>query len=770
MHAPPLPRSLAALLLGFLLLAVPLAGCSSKSSGDAPVALPDTTVLVYMIGSDLESHSQYASKNISEMMEAGSTTGMNVVLQTGGANSPGTPPMDRHAMLPRGIDWTRTQRYYVHKGSLEQLEDLGTDTAGSDRDMGDAATLQAFLTWGIENYPARKYVVVLWDHGGGVNHGVGPDEVTGTALKVAGIRDALAAASQEAGQKFALVGFDTCLMGTAEVAASLAPSADFLVASQDLEPGPGWEYKSFLLYVADEPDAGGDAIGKQIVDVYVAKSTSRDVSYPVTLAVIDLSHAQALVDATNAFATALLPYAQTTDGWKQIAQARLRTLDWETSSIFGMATDLVDMSGFVTEVVARINANIGTDANLTQKGGAVTSAIEDAVVYSLATGSDERATGLTVYFPSVMWAFVNQDEPEKDRWTYATNTTYVSDPHAIPAVVSPYFASNYTDGSTGLVRKYYAHYLTNTAALQATVTLGAYRGEYLAARVSNEIEYALASQAATEPCKLHEGLKASAPYVLARCYQSMQVVREEPDASPGAYKVSLPELAAWPHIWDFPVVMVPDQVALNRAEKYDSYLVPVFLYDDAEAAYVPGFLRVEDTFAVPPLNRFKVLGFQGSAVRSAGKIMPIEGGQVFALGAYYPDTGEFLRTDRTIIASPQPVGIAIEQKRIGGGFFTYFVNDLTGTIQAPESPIDYAPVISSFTAEPATIVAGASTMLSWQVSGATSITIDPGGVPTGNPVSVSPVTDTTYTLTARNGNAPPVTARVTVTVTRPPPG
>ena len=78
MHARPLQRSLVTrLLLGALLVPFSLAACSSNGSGVAAPA--DTTVLVYVIGSDLETRSQFATLNILEMMQVGSTAGMNVV-------------------------------------------------------------------------------------------------------------------------------------------------------------------------------------------------------------------------------------------------------------------------------------------------------------------------------------------------------------------------------------------------------------------------------------------------------------------------------------------------------------------------------------------------------------------------------------------------------------------------------------------------------------------------------------------------------------------
>jgi PKD repeat protein len=79
------------------------------------------------------------------------------------------------------------------------------------------------------------------------------------------------------------------------------------------------------------------------------------------------------------------------------------------------------------------------------------------------------------------------------------------------------------------------------------------------------------------------------------------------------------------------------------------------------------------------------------------------------------------------------------------------------------------PVISSFSASPASITAGESTTLSWSVAGATSLSINNGvGTVTGSSVTVSPTQTTTYTLTARNaGGTVTSSTRVTVAVAPP---
>lgn len=92
-----------------------------------------------------------------------------------------------------------------------------------------------------------------------------------------------------------------------------------------------------------------------------------------------------------------------------------------------------------------------------------------------------------------------------------------------------------------------------------------------------------------------------------------------------------------------------------------------------------------------------------------------------------------------------------------------------GKSAAPPAPPLQPPVVSAFTATPATIDAGGTSELAWAVTGATSLTLDQGiGVVTGAGRAVSPAVTTTYTLTATNADGS-ATASTTVTV-RPAPG
>jgi hypothetical protein len=77
-----------------------------------------------------------------------------------------------------------------------------------------------------------------------------------------------------------------------------------------------------------------------------------------------------------------------------------------------------------------------------------------------------------------------------------------------------------------------------------------------------------------------------------------------------------------------------------------------------------------------------------------------------------------------------------------------------------------APTITSFAASPAGINSGASSTLSWAASGATTLTISPGGfssMSASGSTMVSPTATTTYTLTATNATGS-TTSTATVTI------
>lgn len=225
------------------------------------------TLMVYMVGSDLESDGGAASEDIAEMAAANADN-INITLQTGGAAE------WENASISDG----KTERHIIKNGELQNVENLG------ETQMTSPNTLTDFIKWSAANYPADRYELVLWNHGGGTALGFGYDEMyPDDMLSLSQIGNALS----DSGIKFDIVGFDACLMGTIETAYMLEPYADYLVASEEYEPGTGWYYSEWLKNLSDNTSMPTVEIGKKIVEDYI---NGPDSSFfdSNTLSIVDL--------------------------------------------------------------------------------------------------------------------------------------------------------------------------------------------------------------------------------------------------------------------------------------------------------------------------------------------------------------------------------------------------------------------------------------------------------------------------------------------------
>jgi len=678
-----------ATLLGVLLLASALAGPSS-AAGSGASTTADTTMLVYLVGQDNGVGNLFLVHHLEGMMETGSTAGMNVVAQTGGSReNRGGRPASRSSVSTEEIDWSRIQRYLVKKGSLRLVDDtIGEESSSDPRpdvDMGNAKTLEGFLRWGVRTYPARRYVVVLESHGAAVNGGFGPDAITRSYISVPELGHALERVSSTEKVAFELVAFSACYMGNAEVAASLASSSRYLVASESPNSGFGWNQGAVLRFVAANPRASGREIGVQVADTYREKLAKIGTGYlSVTMSVIDLSKMGAVIEATDAFARRLTPYTQRTDGWMQIAKARARSLDWGTIAMFESAMDLVDMRTFVSKVVDGIG-QLAPDPLLASAGSALDRALQAAIVHNVAGSSNAGATGLTVYFPSILDSF------HRD---YPTNT---STPGG-----SPFFSSVYAGG---LLEAYHAYYLRHRKALEASIAWSP-RGGPLAATISNDFDYALAAHHAGD-CSYVGDDEPALPSATGGCYDAMRLAGKATPARDGGWTTDASYDDRWPHLTGAdgrpqPVALLPDQVALTKFGQHGLHLIPAYLkpVDDEGpfSGYQQLFLSVEEVpSAAGGPSAYRVNGWEFD-VESAGaraELRPLTDGEVFALGVYVLDDNStpprhvFLRSSREVTVAGGKLDVTL--RPITGGHFNYFVADLTGAIQWPSGgPRPYA--------------------------------------------------------------------------------
>lgn len=196
----------------------------------------------------------------------------------------------------------------------------------------------------MRTYPAERYAIIFWNHGGGVLGGYGNDEAHPDypSLGLDGIRQGIASAVQATGQRFELIGFDTCLLATTELAAALSPYGRYMVASEELEPAHGWNYTPALQAVHADPSITGDRLGKAIVDHYRAQAQEKWTDKSITLSVVDLGKIEGVVDAWQEFLAAIAPALEQENGLRTLQKAR------DMAESYGGSADMVDLHDLVT--------------------------------------------------------------------------------------------------------------------------------------------------------------------------------------------------------------------------------------------------------------------------------------------------------------------------------------------------------------------------------------------------------------------------------------
>lgn len=323
------------------------------------------TVMIYICGTDLESKHGMASSDIQEMAAAKFGDNVNVILYTGGCKQ----------WKINGISNKVHQIYQIKDGELIRLED----------DMGKSAmtepeNLTEFIKYCKTNFPANRNNLIMWDHGGGSVSGYGYDETNafGGSMDLAEIDKALT----NAGVKFDFVGFDACLMATAETALMLNDHADYMIASEETEPGIGWYYTNWLSKLGSNTSMPTVEIGKNIIDDFVDTCAKKCRGQKTTLSIIDLAEfSNTVPEKLNSFAQSISTKL-TNKEYKEVSDARYTTREFAVSS----KIDQVDL--------AHLALNMDNS-----EGKALSDAIQNAVKYNRTSSDINNAYGVSIYFP-----------------------------------------------------------------------------------------------------------------------------------------------------------------------------------------------------------------------------------------------------------------------------------------------------------------------------------------------------------------------------------
>jgi len=250
------------------------------------------TIMIYLVGSNLESGGYIdeggcASADIQEIMASGADFERNnILLYTGGAAE----------WQLDGISADQNAIYRVGENGLTLVESYRSTS------MGRSDTLSGFISYAMQHFPAAEYGLILWNHGCGPMMGYGVDELhNNDLLELPELEEAFRDAGLGNGSKLEFLGFDACLMSSLEVAWIAADYAEYLIASQEVEPGNGWNYD--FLGSMDRCSSGKE-IGELIIDRYFAffgsvMSDDEMERWGLTLSCLDLSQIHAVETSLN---------------------------------------------------------------------------------------------------------------------------------------------------------------------------------------------------------------------------------------------------------------------------------------------------------------------------------------------------------------------------------------------------------------------------------------------------------------------------------------
>ncbi|MCH5343953.1 MAG: hypothetical protein J1E64_07930 [Acetatifactor sp.] len=346
------------------------ASAGSISGGDESWA-----VYWYLCGSDLESGGGFASMDLSEMMEVELPENVTVVIQTGGASVWQNDLMDP-SML---------QRWVYNSEGLSLVDEQESAS------MGDAQTLYEFLYFADTNYPADKVAVTFWNHGGGSVSGAAFDELYDLdSLDLAEMYQAFNEVwpADAENPALELVGFDTCLMATVDVAAVFQNFSKYLVASEEVEPGNGWLYSGWLAELAQNPGMDGDDLGIAICNSFYEGCEAVGTEAQTTLSVTDLTRLTPLLNAYEAFGQEAFAAAAEDPGFfAQLGRAAVQSENYGGNTREQGYTNMVDLGHLARQT-----------AWMLPSAQEVSDALSDCVIYQVGGPYRAEATGLSCYY------------------------------------------------------------------------------------------------------------------------------------------------------------------------------------------------------------------------------------------------------------------------------------------------------------------------------------------------------------------------------------
>ncbi|WP_181391818.1 clostripain-related cysteine peptidase [Methanospirillum lacunae] len=332
-------------------------------------------VMIYMVGSDLESEDGAGTDNIKQINEGVGDIvpgDLQIVVGYGGANKTGWKGMTiaSYDQLKKDL-----QNEVIGDESISSFSDPSID-------MGSPVGLKTFIDWVSKRYSADHTYLIFWDHGGGYG-GFGSDENSGNMLSLANI----ASVFNETQFKPEVIGFDACLMSELEVAATLSPYGTYFIGSEEIEPGSGWEYAKWMKVLAQNPSQNPINVSRIIVDTFVDAPGDSGR----TLSVLDLELMPDIANKLEDLGASLTQVMKDTTGFRLIGKAYRNSTKFAQEPGNNGGTS-VDLSLLVQYLMSHVS---GAE----KAGSSINESINKAVLYERHDKYISDARGLSIMDP-----------------------------------------------------------------------------------------------------------------------------------------------------------------------------------------------------------------------------------------------------------------------------------------------------------------------------------------------------------------------------------
>jgi clostripain len=280
---------------------------------------------------------------------------------------------------------------YVNEGSSESVGEAYGYPA--EVDMADPEVLEQFIVNGCKDYPADKYALILWDHGGGWRGLCWDDttsEETGESefISMVELREALVDAKEETGIVLDVVGFDLCLMAMPEVAYQVRDCCEYVVFSEETVPGAGFPYDAIAEGLVAEPTMDGAGLSEVIVESYGTYYSEQTGWVDWTISAFDMAYMDDVFTSVDDLGVELI--ASLRDYMNDIQQ------DVVSAQKYYYPYN-VDLKGFAMNLIA--DDAIDSPA-LKAAAEDVAEAVEGGIFAMVNSKLNQDSYGLAIYIPS----------------------------------------------------------------------------------------------------------------------------------------------------------------------------------------------------------------------------------------------------------------------------------------------------------------------------------------------------------------------------------